>query len=60
MAFEVRTVSLVCPGCSAKHIAKWSRIPVREYQTVVCQACGGILYAGKSVLDYFEVKLIAD
>jgi hypothetical protein len=57
MAFEEGTDRLICPDCGAEHVAKWSRMPVREMQTVGCKACGGILFKGRTVHDYFEVDL---
>jgi hypothetical protein len=57
MAFEEGTDRLVCPACGAAHVAKWSRIPVREWQTIRCESCQGILFYGRAVRDYFEVYL---
>lgn len=58
MAFEIGTETLVCPTCSAKHIAKWSRMPVRDQITIRCQACGAIAHQSKTVRDYYDVQLI--
>ena len=58
MAFETGTETLVCPTCSAKHTAKWSRMPVREHSNIRCQACGAITHQSKTVRDYFDVQLI--
>lgn len=55
MAFEEGKKVLACPSCNAQHLAKWSRMPVREYQCIRCQMCGGVLVEGKSVIDYYEV-----
>lgn len=58
MAFEEGTEILTCPNCKARHSAKWSRMPVREMQTIRCDACRGILHSRSSVRDYYEVNLI--
>jgi hypothetical protein len=60
MAFEEGTALFTCQACEAKHSAKWSRLPVREWQFVPCQACGGTLVQGKANRDYREVDLIPD
>jgi hypothetical protein len=59
MAFEEGTISLSCRGCGAGHVAKWSRQPVREWQTIRCQECGAVLSAGKANRDYFEVSRVS-
>lgn len=57
MAFEEGKELLTCKECGAAHLAKWSRMPVRERQVVPCQACDGRLYEGNTVRDYYEVVL---
>lgn len=57
MAFETGTDELVCPSCGAKHVAKWSRMPVREHMTIRCKACGAIAHQSKTVRDYYDVML---
>ena len=57
MAFETGTETLVCPTCSAKHVALWSRMPLKELATIHCQACGVIVHQSNTVRDYFEVLL---
>ena len=57
MAFETGTETLACPTCSAKHVALWSRMPVKELATVHCQACGGIVHRSNTVRDYYDVQL---
>lgn len=57
MAFEEGTTSLTCVACNAKHVALWSRMPVRERQTVCCLTCGGIIFEDKSVRFYHSVKI---
>ena len=57
MAFETGTDELVCPICRASHVAKWSRMPVREHTTIRCQSCGGIAHQSKTVRDYYDVML---
>ena len=57
MAFEEGTARLACKGCGAIHLAKWSRMPVRERQTVRCRSCNHIISQGSSVRDYFEINL---
>lgn len=59
MAFEERTEMLTCPTCHAMYLAKWSRMPVREWQKIPCRTCGGTLVQGNSVRDYFEVTPMA-
>jgi predicted Zn finger-like uncharacterized protein len=58
MAFEERTEELVCPTCGAKHRVRWSRMPVRERSTVECLSCTGLLFAGNTVKDYYQVDLL--
>lgn len=58
MAFEEGSAELSCPSCSADHIAKWSRMPVREQQRIRCKACKGVLFEGNTHRDYFQVNLV--
>lgn len=57
MAFEEGTNRLICPNCGGNHLARWSRTPVREWQTIRCKSCLGILLNMKTVHDYFDVEL---
>lgn len=57
MAFEHGTERLTCKGCGATHEAKWSRMPVRESSTIACLACDGVLFSGKGLRDYYQVRL---
>lgn len=58
MAFEEGTQELTCPECAAQHRLRWYRMPVRERMTIPCRSCGGILFAGNSTHEYYEVRLI--
>lgn len=57
MAFETGTEMLACRACSAMHVAKWSRMPVREPIAIQCQSCGAIAHQTTTVRDYYEVTL---
>lgn len=59
MAFEEGSEMLTCPACGAMYMARWSRMPVRDYQKIDCKPCGGVLVQGKSVRDYFAVTPIS-
>ena len=56
MAFEEGTEQMTCPSCDALHQVRWSRMPVRDLMSVECAACGAVMYRGKTVRDYFEVR----
>ena len=60
MAFEEGTEILACQGCGTEHSARWSRMPVREWQRVDCSKCGEALVQGRSTRDYFQVSNLAD
>lgn len=57
MAFEDRTDELTCQACGAKHVAKWSRMPMKEPHRIGCRRCRAILVEGASVRDYHDVYL---
>jgi len=57
MAFEEGTEHKQCPVCGADHYLRWSRMLVREEATLKCMACPAVLYAGKTVRDYYMVRL---
>lgn len=57
MAFEEGNEELACRSCGAAHQLRWSRNIFREISTVNCLKCGGIVYHGKSLRDYFSVDL---
>jgi hypothetical protein len=59
MAFEEGTLPFTCATCNAKHEVSWSRMPVREWQTIRCKVCDGILFQGSTVRDFIDVNLIA-
>lgn len=60
MAFQEGTSEFTCPQCGAKHLAQWSRQPVRESFSLKCKTCGETLAAGKSLHDYYQVSLTED
>lgn len=57
MAFEDGTMALTCPDCKAEHLARWSRMPVRERQQLRCKACKAVLYEGNTVKDFVDLNL---
>lgn len=57
MAFETGTEELTCPSCGARHLVRWSRMPVREQTTIRCIACKAVAYQAKTVRDYYDVRL---
>jgi len=59
MAFEERTDTLTCAACDTMHSARWHRLPVREWQRIACQVCGGIMVEGNSIRDYVQVRALA-
>lgn len=58
MGFEAGTEVLTCPRCGTVHQARWERMPVREIQTVSCEACTAVMFSGKSVKDYVAISII--
>ena len=60
MAFEYGKATLTCSTCGAVHETKWSRMPVRELQTVPCSRCKGVLYQENGLRDHYEVKLVTN
>lgn len=57
MAFEEGASSLTCEACNVKHVVRWSRMPVRERQTVCCLCCGEVMFDEKSVRFYHCVSM---
>lgn len=58
MAFQEGTSNFTCGACGAEHIAEWYRLPCREEQKLHCKACKGILFNGKAVHEYTNVRLV--
>lgn len=57
MAFEDGTHQRTCPSCGAVHAMKWHRMPVREEMRIGCMVCRGTLFNGKTLCDYYDVRL---
>lgn len=57
MAFEEGTMPLTCRDCGAQHLARWSRMPVRERQQLRCKTCKGVLFEGNTVKDFTDLTL---
>lgn len=57
MAFEEGTQQFTCRDCGRSHTVKWSRMPVREWATVNCLCCPGVLFEGKSLHAHYDVRL---
>ena len=58
MAFREGSSNFTCRACDAEHIAQWYRLPAKDEQKIHCKACKGILFNGKGVHEYTDVRLV--